>query len=103
MLSAAASADNGSDICAVDKVVMHVMHPTNAGQPPQIRRIAIESNYALAAWIHGEGGGTAVLVDRSGAWKVLDNSGGWESIEGLVELGVPKKIAAQLGTDFGMK
>lgn len=92
----------GRNMCEIEKAVIHHMQPGGVRIQPDIHHVAIEDGYAIAAWTAGEAGGIAVLRDDSDVWIILSESGGWDSYEGLISQGVPKKTAEKLAKDFGM-
>jgi hypothetical protein len=79
------------NMCAIEKAVIHHMRPAGVINPPIITRIAIEDEYAVALWVEGYAGGTAVLRERTNAWAVLSEGGGWNSVKGLMEDGIPQR------------
>lgn len=64
---------------------------------PQIRRVIIVDNYALADWLLGESGGSAVLAKKNGEWGFLAPGGGVYSAEELQQhFRIPKNTANKL-------
>lgn len=64
---------------------------------PQIRRVIIVDNYAMADWLLGESGGSAVLAKKNGQWGFLAPGGGVYSAEELQQyFRIPKNTANKL-------
>lgn len=64
---------------------------------PQIRRVIIVDNYAMADWLLGEFGGSAVLAKKNGEWAFLASGGGVYNAEELQQhFGIPKNTANKL-------
>ncbi len=64
---------------------------------PQIRRVIIVDNYAMADWLLGESGGSAVLAKKNGEWGFLAPGGGVYSAEELQQdFNIPKNTANKL-------
>ncbi len=65
---------------------------------PQVRKITIEDNYALASWLQGEAGGIIALVKRDNVWELLPSIGGGVPRAEDVNrrTGMPLRVAASL-------
>jgi len=91
------------DACEISKAVIHNLQPsTISNPPPEIDRLAIESDYAIALWRNGVAGGVAVLRKGESGWTILANGGGSMNAQGLVDAGVPKATASRLIKDIGI-
>jgi hypothetical protein len=54
-----------------------VQSQTRSGRPePQVSRITIVGNYALASWTQGEAGGMRALEKKNAVWQLLPTVGG---------------------------
>lgn len=65
---------------------------------PQVDKVTIEGNYALASWLQGEAGGMRALVKRDDVWELLPSiGGGLPRAEDLNRrTGMPLNIASSL-------
>lgn len=64
---------------------------------PQVRRVIIVDDYAIADWLLGESGGSAVLAKKNREWDFLDPGGGVYSAEELQQyFRIPKNTANKL-------
>lgn len=61
-----------------------------------LARVAIDSNYALVSWMHGEKGGQAVLHKEAGQWQVVECGPGWLGLRGVCREHVPVPVAKRL-------
>lgn len=67
---------------------------------PNVRRVRVAGDFALATWTRGEAGGQALLRRDQSGWRVLQSGGGAMDVGTLRGLGVPTDaIAQQLLTD----
>lgn len=66
-------------------------------KPVATELVAVEGDYAIADWLQGNMGGRALLVKKSGAWKILVCGGSaLTEVSNLKAARVPEKTAKTL-------
>lgn len=87
-----------TDAYQVEGIVMKEMLVGGGSNvTPQIKRVTIVDNYAMADWLLGESAGSAILAKEKGAWTFLAPGGGVYKAEELQrEFGIPENTAKKL-------
>lgn len=87
-----------SDVSQIKKIVVEKMlGGAGSRVTPQVKRVIIVSNYALADWLLGESGGSAVLAKKKGSWVFLAPGGGVYNAEELQrQFKIPENTAKKL-------
>lgn len=89
------STDEESQIKSV--VLEKLRDDAVSGVTPQVKRVTIVDNYAIADWLLGEAGGSAVLAKKKGDWIFLAPGGGVYNVEELQQqFGIPENTANKL-------
>ena len=70
---------------------------TNPSFRIQFREITVVDNYAIASWLQGERGGSAIAVKQDNSWHITATFGDdWGGIQRFVDNGIPYPIAEKL-------
>lgn len=78
-------------------VLSEVASKINApGYTPQVPKVTIVGNYAMAHWELGEGGGYALAIKEQGVWRAILHGDDWGGIKVLEQDGVPRRAAERL-------
>lgn len=87
-----------TDAYQIESIVMkEMLVGTGSNLTPQIKRVTIVDNYAMADWLLGESAGSAILAKEKGAWTFLAPGGGVYKAEELQrEFGIPENTAKKL-------
>jgi len=81
-----------TDESAAIRKVMLSRLPKNSS----VDELFISNQFALAGWISGEAGGTALLSKKTGTWKILTSGGGVLGINEMLDNKVPRQTAEKL-------
>ena len=84
------------DAAVAEATTTNLLEGIASPQPPQVIRMVVVENDALATWVWGEAGGQTVLRRSDETWRVLSSGGGAVDETTLAELAVPSEIALQL-------
>lgn len=84
-----------TDSAQIEKIVLNKLR-SGAIVSPQVKRITVVDDYAMADWSQGEAGGAAVLAKKKGNWVFLAPGGGVYNASELQQMGIPENTAKKL-------
>ena len=96
MLHASPGRTDGNQEQVIQLSIARIRGKSTSTLQPKVAQISIVGTYAMTTFTWGEGGGTVVLSQINGVWRVLGSGGGFADADVLQGFGIPADVAAQL-------